>query len=248
MTGHGLAAGTPEASQRGAIPHPPVLDDETSGPGPRRLPIIAPPQSIPEATPGHLMYPQRPSTGAGGAGNRQSHPFVTVAWPTAAIRSFPLLAGTPGHAQDTTRRVPLPSPTPFDARWTPISARQIRQPGILGGAGRQCVRLLPALPGYEREVWPARTLCLEAGFRLPWRGRRHPVLDCLVETPSALIGIESKQFKPFRSRRPSCDSWRRSAEPRRPHVFCPAGSTGKVRCNRPGSSGRVRRIRNVRRS
>ena len=61
---------------------------------------------------------------------------------------------------------------------------------------------LPPLPGCEREVWPARSLLVEAGLRFPWRGGRHPVLDCLVETPSALIGIESKRFEPFRSRRP----------------------------------------------
>ena len=62
---------------------------------------------------------------------------------------------------------------------------------------------LPALPGCEGEIWPARSLLIEAGLRFPWRGGRHPVLDCLVETPSALIGIESKRSEPFRSRRPS---------------------------------------------
>ena len=61
---------------------------------------------------------------------------------------------------------------------------------------------LPPLPGCEREVWPARSLFIEAGLRFPWSGGRHPVLDCLVETPSALIGIESKRFEPFRSKRP----------------------------------------------
>ncbi|MCY4431483.1 MAG: hypothetical protein OXC11_13975 [Rhodospirillales bacterium] len=62
---------------------------------------------------------------------------------------------------------------------------------------------LPPLPGCEEETWPARWLFLEAGLRFPWRGGRHPVLDCLVYTPSALIGIESKRFEPFRSRRSS---------------------------------------------
>ncbi len=61
---------------------------------------------------------------------------------------------------------------------------------------------LPPLRGCEREVWPARALFIEAGLRFPWRGGRHPVLDCLVETPSALIGIESKRFEPFRSKQP----------------------------------------------
>ena len=57
---------------------------------------------------------------------------------------------------------------------------------------------LPLLPGCPGEVWPARSLALEAGVRFPWRGGRHPVLDCLVTTPSAFIGIESKRFEPFR--------------------------------------------------
>ncbi len=61
---------------------------------------------------------------------------------------------------------------------------------------------LPPLPGCADEIWPARSLFLEAELRFPWRGGRHPVLDCLVETPSALIGIESKRFEPFRTRRP----------------------------------------------
>jgi len=62
---------------------------------------------------------------------------------------------------------------------------------------------LPPLPGCEGEIWPACSLLIEAGLRFPWRGGRHPVLDCLVETPSALIGIESKRFEPYRFRRPS---------------------------------------------
>lgn len=33
---------------------------------------------------------------------------------------------------------------------------------------------------------------------VPWHGGRHPVLDRLVVTPSALIGIESSRFEPFR--------------------------------------------------
>ncbi len=46
-----------------------------------------------------------------------------------------------------------------------------------------------------------RALFLEARLRFPWKGGRHPVLDCLVETPLALIGIESKRFEPLTSRR-----------------------------------------------
>ena len=62
---------------------------------------------------------------------------------------------------------------------------------------------LPPLPGCEKESWPARKIDLEATIRFPWRGGRHPVLDCVVTTPSALIGIESKRFEPFRTKGPS---------------------------------------------
>ena len=68
-----------------------------------------------------------------------------------------------------------------------------------------------ALPDCGQEAWPARSLALEATVRFPWRGGRHPVLDCLVATPSALIGIESKRFEPFRDEAPASFSdayWR----------------------------------------
>ena len=71
---------------------------------------------------------------------------------------------------------------------------------------------LPALPGCGSETWSALTLMLEAELRFPWSGGRHPVLDCLVRTPSALIGIESKRFEPYRTRHtsPLSDAyWRR---------------------------------------
>ena len=70
---------------------------------------------------------------------------------------------------------------------------------------------LPPLPDCGREAWPARSLSLEATVRFPWSGGRHPVLDCLVTTPSALIGIESKRFEPFRDKKPASFSdayWR----------------------------------------
>ena len=62
-------------------------------------------------------------------------------------------------------------------------------------------RDLPPLPDCGRVAWPARSLSLEATVRFPWSGGRHPVLDCLVTTPSALIGIESKRFEPFRGKK-----------------------------------------------
>ena len=70
---------------------------------------------------------------------------------------------------------------------------------------------LPPLPDCDRVLWPAHSLSIEATVRFPWSGGRHPVLDCLVTTPSALIGIESKRFEPFRSKSPASFSeayWR----------------------------------------
>ncbi len=57
---------------------------------------------------------------------------------------------------------------------------------------------LPPLPGCNFVTWPAHSLTLERTVNFPWRGGRHPVLDVLITTPSALIGIESKRFEPFR--------------------------------------------------
>ena len=61
---------------------------------------------------------------------------------------------------------------------------------------------LPPLPGCEDEEWPATYLSLEETVRFPWRGGRHPVLDVLIRTPSALIGIEAKRYEPFRAPTP----------------------------------------------
>ena len=58
---------------------------------------------------------------------------------------------------------------------------------------------LPPLPGCEDVEWPASSLYVEKEVRFPWRGGRHPWLDALVVTPSALIGVESKRFEPYRS-------------------------------------------------
>jgi len=62
---------------------------------------------------------------------------------------------------------------------------------------------LPPLPGCGGETWPARSLALEAEIRFPWSRGQPPVLDCLVTTPSALIGVESKRFEPYRIKSPS---------------------------------------------
>ena len=58
---------------------------------------------------------------------------------------------------------------------------------------------LPPLPGCGFMTWPACSLDLEKTVNFPWRGGRHPVLDVLITTPSALIGVESKRFEPFES-------------------------------------------------
>ena len=62
---------------------------------------------------------------------------------------------------------------------------------------------LPPLPGCEDDEWPATSLYVEREVRFPWSGGRHPWLDALVVTPSALIGVESKRFEPFRTKRVS---------------------------------------------
>lgn len=67
---------------------------------------------------------------------------------------------------------------------------------------------LPPLPGCEAQEWPARSLMLEKNLRLPWRGGMHPWLDAVVTTPTALIGIESKRYEPFRKTQISRAYWR----------------------------------------
>ena len=62
---------------------------------------------------------------------------------------------------------------------------------------------LPPLPRCESVEWPATSIYLERQVRFPWSGGRHPWLDALVVTPSALIGIESKRFEPYRRKRMS---------------------------------------------
>ncbi|WP_114395140.1 hypothetical protein [Oleisolibacter albus] len=61
---------------------------------------------------------------------------------------------------------------------------------------------LPVLPGLADACWPAERVELEAVLRFPWAGGRHPCLDVLVATETALIGIESKRYEPFRPKGP----------------------------------------------
>ena len=46
--------------------------------------------------------------------------------------------------------------------------------------------------------WPATRVDVERQMRFPWSGGRHPWLDAAVETPTHVIGVESKRFEPFR--------------------------------------------------
>ena len=57
---------------------------------------------------------------------------------------------------------------------------------------------LPPFPGLPGLGWPALEVDIECQMRFPWRGGRHPWLDAAIQTPTHLIGIESKRFEPFR--------------------------------------------------
>ena len=59
---------------------------------------------------------------------------------------------------------------------------------------------LPAIPGTEIFGWPAEAVAIEVCVRFPWQGGRHPWLDAYVETPTHIIGVESKRFEPYRAK------------------------------------------------
>jgi hypothetical protein len=59
---------------------------------------------------------------------------------------------------------------------------------------------LPCLMHDLASHWPSRSITLEGIARFPWAGGRHPCLDVLIQTDSAIIGIESKRYEPFRSK------------------------------------------------
>jgi hypothetical protein len=60
---------------------------------------------------------------------------------------------------------------------------------------------LPPFPGLADIGLPATRVDVERQMRFPWRGGRHPWLDAAVETPTHLIGVESKRFEPFRDKK-----------------------------------------------
>lgn len=70
------------------------------------------------------------------------------------------------------------------------------------GAFLAAPETLPPLPGTEAAGWPAESVQLEGIVRFPWSGGRHPCLDVLIATATALIGVESKRFEPFRPKPP----------------------------------------------
>lgn len=47
---------------------------------------------------------------------------------------------------------------------------------------------LPHLPGCGGLGWPAKHIELKVLLRFPWSGGRHPCLDAVAETATALIG------------------------------------------------------------
>jgi hypothetical protein len=61
--------------------------------------------------------------------------------------------------------------------------------------------LLPTFPMLQSLNWPATQVEVEYCARFPWSGGRHPWLDAWVETPTAIIGVESKRFEPYRDRK-----------------------------------------------
>lgn len=70
---------------------------------------------------------------------------------------------------------------------------------------------LPPIPGTEELGWPANHVGVEQCARFPWSGGKHPWLDAFVETQTHIIGIESKRYEPFRTKKPGTFSkayWR----------------------------------------
>lgn len=67
--------------------------------------------------------------------------------------------------------------------------------------------LLPNFPSFVEEKWVPQSVQLEAEVRFPWAGGMHPWLDVFIETPSSIIGVESKRYEPFRSKRTQPRSW-----------------------------------------
>jgi len=63
---------------------------------------------------------------------------------------------------------------------------------------------LPVIPETEAAGWPATRVEVEYCARFPWRGGRHPWLDALIQTPTHILGVESKRHEPFRDAKKVC--------------------------------------------
>ena len=58
---------------------------------------------------------------------------------------------------------------------------------------------LPPIPECKFMEWHPKSIVLERKVNFPWIGGRHPVLDVLIVTSTAIIGVECKRFEPFKS-------------------------------------------------
>jgi hypothetical protein len=61
--------------------------------------------------------------------------------------------------------------------------------------------LLPVFPMLQFLNRRAILVEVEHCARFPWSGGKHPWLDAWVETPTTIIGVESKRFEPYRDRK-----------------------------------------------
>ena len=66
-----------------------------------------------------------------------------------------------------------------------------------------CPGDMPPIPGFEQGWSSAKSLSLEATLRFPWDKGRHPCVDVLVTTETAVFAIESKRFEPYREKLPA---------------------------------------------
>ena len=60
---------------------------------------------------------------------------------------------------------------------------------------------LPIFPTLQQPSNPAELVEIEHCARFPWSGGRHPWLDAFIETPTCIIGVESKRFEPYRGKK-----------------------------------------------
>lgn len=70
---------------------------------------------------------------------------------------------------------------------------------------------LPPLPSSDAWWSEPELVDIETSIELPWLGGRHPCLDAFVLTRTALFGVESKRYEPYRVRHGSTFSptyWR----------------------------------------